>query len=159
MKEYEILIETINPCGGEAHAKREIIEAKAESPEAYVKAKTRYPVIDHVQEPDGDTRIVTGDGAGSMVKGGVQLPQPKSNILVYGGFGNTEVLRRHADGCLGFDDVHSQFTGSFFHLRCHVLTSDAVCCFSLFGEPDGYDCGRATPDDAANLVPIHGLGQ
>lgn len=39
MKEYEILIETINPCGGEAHAKREIIEAKAESPEAYVKAK------------------------------------------------------------------------------------------------------------------------
>ena len=68
MKEYEILIETINPCGGEAHAKREIIEAKAESPEAYVKAKTRYPVIDHVQEPDGDTRIVTGDGAGSMVR-------------------------------------------------------------------------------------------
>lgn len=52
MKEYEILIETINPCGGEAHAKREIIEAKAESPEAYVKAKTRYPVIDHVQEPE-----------------------------------------------------------------------------------------------------------
>ena len=68
MKEYEILIETINPCGGEAHAKREIIVAKAESPEAYVKAKTRYPVIDHVQEPDGDTRIVTGDGAGSMVR-------------------------------------------------------------------------------------------
>lgn len=57
--------------------------------------------------------VLIQHGAGSMVKGGVQLPQPKSNILVYGGFGNTEVLRRYADGCLGFDDVHSQFTGSF----------------------------------------------
>lgn len=68
MKKYEILIETINPCGGEAHAKREIIEAEAESPEAYVKAKMRYPVIDHVQTPEGDTLIVTGDGAGSMIR-------------------------------------------------------------------------------------------
>ena len=26
MREYEILIETVNPCGGESHAKKEIIE-------------------------------------------------------------------------------------------------------------------------------------
>ena len=26
MKEFEILIETINPCGGEGHAKKEIVE-------------------------------------------------------------------------------------------------------------------------------------
>ena len=31
MKEYEIVIETINPCGGDRHAKREIIEAECES--------------------------------------------------------------------------------------------------------------------------------
>ena len=37
MKEYEIIIETINPCGGTKHAQNEIIEAEAESPEAYVK--------------------------------------------------------------------------------------------------------------------------
>ena len=30
MKEYEILVETINPCGGEAHAKKEILEAECE---------------------------------------------------------------------------------------------------------------------------------
>ena len=46
MKEYEILIETINPCGGEAHAQKEII----------------------VQMSNGDTQIITGDGAGSMVR-------------------------------------------------------------------------------------------
>ena len=27
MKEYEIIIETINPCGGTKHAQNEIIEA------------------------------------------------------------------------------------------------------------------------------------
>mgnify|MGYP006968822449 FL=1 len=68
MNEYEILIETINPCGGEAHAKREIIEAEAESPEAYVKSKAPYPVIDRVLTSDGDTLIITGDGSGSMAR-------------------------------------------------------------------------------------------
>ena len=68
MNEYEILIETIHPCGGEAHAKREIIEAEVESPEAYVKSKAPYPVIDRVLTSDGDTLIITGDGSGSMVR-------------------------------------------------------------------------------------------
>ena len=68
MNEYEILIETINPCGGEAHAKREILEAEAESPEAYVKSKAPYPVIDRVLTSDGDTLIITGDGSGSMAR-------------------------------------------------------------------------------------------
>ena len=68
MNEYEILIETINPCGGEAHAKREIIEAEAESPEAYVKSKAPYPVIGRVLTSDGDTLIITGDGSGSIVR-------------------------------------------------------------------------------------------
>ena len=34
MKEYEIIIETINPCGGTKHAKNEIKEAEAETPAA-----------------------------------------------------------------------------------------------------------------------------
>lgn len=67
MKEYEILIETINPCGGERHAKKEIIEAECESPEAYVQANAPYPVMDHVQNQTGETLIITGDGKGSMV--------------------------------------------------------------------------------------------
>lgn len=43
MKEYEILVETINPCGGEAHAKKEILEAECESPESYVQANAPLP--------------------------------------------------------------------------------------------------------------------
>ena len=34
MNEYEVLIETINPCGGEAHSKKEFKEVEAESPES-----------------------------------------------------------------------------------------------------------------------------
>ena len=46
MKEYEIIIETINPCGGDRHSQQEIVEAKIESPEAFVKEKGRFPIID-----------------------------------------------------------------------------------------------------------------
>ena len=67
MKEYEILIETLNPCGGERHAKKEIVEAECESPEAYVRANAPYPVMDSAKTPAGDTLIITGDGKGSMV--------------------------------------------------------------------------------------------
>ena len=37
MHEYEIFIEEINPCGGEKYSKKTLIEAEADSPEAYVK--------------------------------------------------------------------------------------------------------------------------
>ena len=68
MHEYEILIETINPCGGASHAKREILEAEAESPNTYVRAHAPCPVMESRQMPNGDMQIVTGDGTGSMVK-------------------------------------------------------------------------------------------
>ena len=58
MKEYEIIIETINPCGGDRHSQQEIIEANIESPEAFVK----------IENPDGGVVIVTGDGKGYMVR-------------------------------------------------------------------------------------------
>lgn len=34
MHEYEIFVEEINPCGGEKHSKKTLIEAEAVSPEA-----------------------------------------------------------------------------------------------------------------------------
>ena len=68
MNEYEVLIETINPCGGEAHASKEFIEIEAQSPEAYVKAEGRFPIMDIVEKADGDTLIVTGDGKGNFVR-------------------------------------------------------------------------------------------
>ena len=51
MHEYEVLIETINPCGGEAHA-----------------AQGRYPVLDSGKNASGDTVITTGDGKGVMIR-------------------------------------------------------------------------------------------
>lgn len=68
MHEYEILVETINPCGGEKHAKKEILEAECESPEAYVREKAPYPIMDTARTTAGDTLIITGDGKGSMVR-------------------------------------------------------------------------------------------
>lgn len=68
MTEYEVLVETINPCGGEAHAKKEFLEIEAESPEAYVAANGRFPVIDSGKNASGDTVITTGDGRGSLVR-------------------------------------------------------------------------------------------
>lgn len=46
MQEYEVLIETINPCGGEAHANKEFREIETDSPEAYVREQGRYPILD-----------------------------------------------------------------------------------------------------------------
>ncbi len=67
MNDYEVVIETINPCGGASHAKREIIEISAASPEEYVRSNGRFPIIDRSETADG-VCIVTGDGAGNVVR-------------------------------------------------------------------------------------------
>ena len=68
MNEYEVFVEDINSCGGEQYAKKEIIEVEAESPEAYVKANGRLPILDISQNGNGDTVIITGDGKGNFVR-------------------------------------------------------------------------------------------
>ena len=68
MKEYEIIIETINPCGGDRHSQQEIVEAKIESPEAYVKEHGIFPVMDVSKNTSGDVIITTGDSKGYIVR-------------------------------------------------------------------------------------------
>ncbi len=68
MHEYELLIETINPCGGEAHANKEFKGIAAASPEAYVAQNGRFPIIDSGKNTSGDTVITTGDGKGNLVR-------------------------------------------------------------------------------------------
>ena len=60
MNEYEVLIETINPCGGEAHANKEF--------KSYVAQNGSFPVIDSGKNAAGDTVITTGDGKGTLVR-------------------------------------------------------------------------------------------
>ena len=68
MHEYEIFIEEINPCGGEKFSKKTLLEAEADSPEAYVKENGRYPGLETISKENGDVVIVTGDGKGSVVR-------------------------------------------------------------------------------------------
>lgn len=68
MNEYEVLIETINPCGGQAHAQKEFQEVEAASPEAWVAEHGRYPVMDSGKNAAGDTVITTGDGKGTVIR-------------------------------------------------------------------------------------------
>ncbi len=66
MKEYEILVETVNPCGGEHRAKKKIIEAECESG-GLCQGKRPYPVIDSAKTTMGDTLSIAGDGKDSMI--------------------------------------------------------------------------------------------
>ena len=68
MNEYEVFVEDINSCGGEQHAKKELIEVEAESPESYVEENGRFPVLDITKKANGDTVITTGDGKGNFLR-------------------------------------------------------------------------------------------
>ena len=68
MKDYEVLVQTVNPCGGDAHDKKELIEVECESPEAWVKANGAYPIMEVTEKTNGDLAITTGDGKGTFVK-------------------------------------------------------------------------------------------
>ena len=68
MKEYELLIETLNPYGGERHAGKEFLEIEADSPEAYVQANAVFPITDSGKNASGDTVITNGDGRGTIVR-------------------------------------------------------------------------------------------
>ena len=64
----KVLIEDINPCGGEQYSKKILIEAEAASPEAYVKENGRFPILESTRNESGDVVIVTGDNQGSFVR-------------------------------------------------------------------------------------------
>ena len=63
MAEYEIILESMTPCGGLKYAVRTIMEAEAESPEAYVEQHKRFPIRD-VSTTDSGVVITTGNESG-----------------------------------------------------------------------------------------------
>lgn len=67
MKEYELCIEAMNPCGGKEYARREIMDVETDSPENWVKANAPLPILD-ITEADGSIIITTGDGHGYITK-------------------------------------------------------------------------------------------
>ena len=67
MKEYELCIETMNPCGGKEYAQRQFLDVETDDPVAYVKTNAPLPILD-ISEVDGSTVITTGDGHGYITK-------------------------------------------------------------------------------------------
>ncbi len=68
MNEYEVIIEEINPCGGEAYASKEIIEVEAQSPESYVRANARFPILEIREQSDGSTLVIAGNDSGYITR-------------------------------------------------------------------------------------------
>ena len=64
MKEYEVLIEIINPCGGDHHAEKKLIEVETDDPGAYVRQNSPYPVRCAGNDKDGNLVIGTGNEQG-----------------------------------------------------------------------------------------------
>ncbi|MCF0120159.1 MAG: hypothetical protein HUJ65_00855 [Oscillospiraceae bacterium] len=67
MAEYEVLIERINPCGGDTHPKREMIDVETDDPVAYVRANSPFEITDVTEGANGETIVTTVNG-GYMAK-------------------------------------------------------------------------------------------
>ena len=67
MREYELCIETMNPCGGKEYAQRSFQEVETDSPENWVKTNAPLPILD-ITEADGSIIITTGDGFGYITR-------------------------------------------------------------------------------------------
>ena len=68
MNEYEVLIEDINPCGGERYCKKSFLEVRTNDPEEYVKENGRFPIMDKGVNVSSDLVITTGDGNGYFIR-------------------------------------------------------------------------------------------
>jgi len=68
VKEYEVMQESINPCGGSKYSTKEFMEVEADSPEAWVRENGRWPILNVSEASNGDTVITTGDCAGNIIR-------------------------------------------------------------------------------------------
>lgn len=65
---YEITVEHITPCGGEKYARREILEAEANSPMDYVTAHKLFPNVRLLRESGDETVILASNPAGYQTR-------------------------------------------------------------------------------------------
>ena len=57
MKEYELIIESYNPCGGREHGKKELMEIETNDPVAYVKGHAQVTEVEVVSENEDEILI------------------------------------------------------------------------------------------------------
>ncbi len=68
MTEYEVLVETINPCGGDRYSTKEFIDVETDDPTRRVRETGRFPILDVTETPEGDLVVSTGDEAGNRIR-------------------------------------------------------------------------------------------
>ena len=68
------------------------------------------------------------NGSDLLIQKPVIFLQSLGKIFVDRRFGYSEFPCRSAYSGTGFDDVHSQFSGPYFDVVCHMFPSDAVSC-------------------------------
>ncbi|MBQ0134007.1 MAG: hypothetical protein KBS46_02565 [Clostridiales bacterium] len=64
MKDYEVMVEDINPCGGADRPRTEFIDVRCDDPVEWVRAHCRFPVREANENSDGDLVITAGDSFG-----------------------------------------------------------------------------------------------
>lgn len=57
MKEYELIIESYNPCGGREHGKKELLEVETDNPLEYVKKHAQVDVAEIVNQDESEILI------------------------------------------------------------------------------------------------------
>ncbi len=67
MTEYEVLIQTVNPCGGDRHGENKIMEIETDDPMAWAKENSPFPVIDQSRNASGDLVIRTSNDKGYKI--------------------------------------------------------------------------------------------
>ena len=65
---YEVLTESITPCGGEKYANKAFFDLETDDPEGYVRQNGQYPILEMKSLPGGDLQIITGNGRGYVVR-------------------------------------------------------------------------------------------
>lgn len=65
---YELLTESVTPCGGEQHAIREFSEVETDDPAVWVRKHLRFPILDTLTNASGDLVFITGNAAGYRVR-------------------------------------------------------------------------------------------
>lgn len=60
MKDYELIIESTNPCGGTEYAQRDFMEISTEDPIAYVKTMAQVQEVELISRQPGKLILQTG---------------------------------------------------------------------------------------------------
>jgi len=68
MKEYEVFIVDMTPCGGEQYARKEVVEVETDDPVAWARAHSRHPLLDTGTNANGELVVTTGDGHGYIIR-------------------------------------------------------------------------------------------